>query len=130
MREREQKVAKIASTFLGFEDHGILTMTVRFDYGKDGSQSMPMMSCGKHGDRPEAWTDEDWVGGLACGMDFVRRMIEVCGVEEWDKVKGCTVLVTCTYDSVLAIEPLPTEEGRPFDFERWKKHKGWNGKDA
>ena len=53
-------------------------------------------------------------------MEWVRRCIDACGVNSWEKVKGRTILVYFDSDSFFAkplgIGPLPTEYGIPFLF--------------
>lgn len=114
----EQRIAKIESTFLGFEDHGILTAFVRFDYGGAGQALGPRcFGSTNEGDEPEKWWD-----GHAAGMDFIRRVLLACGVDQWEHLKGRTVLVTATYTEIQRIDPLPTERGEPFDITAWAEH--------
>jgi hypothetical protein len=114
-RTSEQRIAKVRSMVLGFEDHGILTATVDFDYGGAG-QGIGARCFGSH---DESRDPEGWRRGHEMGMDFVRRLLLACGVSEWDRLKGRTVMVTCTYSEILRIDPLPTEGGEPFDIEAW-----------
>lgn len=111
----EQQIAKITDTFLGFEDHGLLTASVTLTYG-GASQSI--------GHRCFGSVDEsrsDWSRSHERGMDFVRRLLLACGVNRWEQLKGRTVLVTATHCEVQRVDPLPTEHGESFDIVAWAK---------
>lgn len=112
--DREQRIAKIDSSFIGFEDHGLLTVTLGFDYGSShqgiGGRAFGSMT----EDEPEKWQL-----GHEMGMDFIRRLLLACGVDQWERIKGRTVFVTCDWSNVYRIDPLPTEKGEAFDIEAW-----------
>ena len=81
---QEIQNARIESTFLGEEDHGILTGILQFDFGgihcgwgmySFGSASKPVES--------------------AFGMEFVRQVLNVVGVDSWEKVAG--KYIRCRY---------------------------------
>ena len=101
----EERIAKIAGTFLGVEDHGIFTATLSFDYGGAGQGSPAYFLAGAG----EA-TDPR-------GIDFIRGVLTACGVRQWEDVKGRTVLVVIKDGLVAGIKPLPTERGEAFLFE-------------
>jgi hypothetical protein len=93
-------IAKITSTMLGFEDHGILTGFLTVDYG-GASQS---------------------IGGYdlraVSTCVYLQRTLQACGVDSWERLKGRTIYVL-TEDNdhrVLGIAPLPTEPGTAFLF--------------
>jgi hypothetical protein len=81
--------AKIDSTMLGVEDHGIMTCMIGLDYGGShqgfGGYSFdgPKGRKSKTGDRI----------GTAFGCEFIRRVLEVVGVETWEQLKGKHVRV-------------------------------------
>ncbi len=77
--EYEAIPARIARTDLGYQDHGIFTIGLYFEWGS-GSQGMPGWSFGR-GDA------EDKVGA------FVRRVLAVVGVSRWEAVAGSSVYV-------------------------------------
>lgn len=82
--------AKIDSTMLGMEDHGIMSCMIGLDYG--GSHQ------GFGGyvfDEPlkNSQGDNQSRRGTAYGCEFVRRVLEVVGVETWEKLKGQHVRV-------------------------------------
>ncbi len=81
--EREIKNAKITSTMLGWEDHGIFTCMIQLDY--DGS-----------GQGFGGYGLDDYVGergkgrrmGTAYGLEFIMRVCQVVGVEKWEDLPG------------------------------------------
>lgn len=111
----EQKIAKITDTFLGFEDHGILTAFVTFDYGSSGQSLGPR----SFGSQDESRDPDGWEEAHASGMDYVRRLLLACGVDRWEQLKGRTVLVTASHTDIARVEPLPTERGKTFDIGEW-----------
>lgn len=81
--------ARVTSTYLGVEDHGILTAWVHLDYGGSGQgfggygMDKPIKENGEHKGRE----------GVAWGMEFIRRVLEVTGAESWEKLPGTPVRV-------------------------------------
>jgi hypothetical protein len=66
----EIKNAKIESTMLGFEDHGIFTCFLQLDYGGGGQGFGGYTLGGKY------------------GSDFIKAILETVGVNEWEKLPG------------------------------------------
>lgn len=100
-----KRIARVESTHLGNEDHGIFTAMLHVNYG--GSVQ--------------------GVGGYVLGdhaSDFIQGVLCACGVDSWEKVKGRTILVLTDGESfgaaVLGIENLPTEPGERFLFADWQ----------
>lgn len=117
-----QDIAKITSTMLGYEDHGILSCMLTVDYGGSG-QGVGGYSL----DTPVKDENDRFVCrvGTAYGMEFVARIIRACGVQTWEKVKGRTIFVLQDLaadevawgtSKVVGIENLPTEGGERFVF--------------
>ncbi len=108
-----ERIAKIERTTLGYEDHGIFTCVLHLSYGSSG-QGAGTYSLDDYDDSLKRRR------GTAFGMDWIIRAMKACGVDEWSKVKGRTVLAVFDSDSwnepVLGIKPLPTEPGEPFMF--------------
>ena len=94
------QIAKINSTFLGIEDHGIFSINIDFDYGGSAQGT------GHYG-----------VEGEACAK-FVQGMIRACGVSQWEHLKGRTIYVLRENDAwnakIVGFRPLPTENGTEF----------------
>lgn len=107
-----KEIAKIESTMLGYEDHGILSTMLFVNYGgsSQGVGGYALDSYDKEAKRRI---------GTAYGCEFIIRTMKACGVDSWEKVKGRTIYVLKENDSwgkVLGIENLPTERGNRFIF--------------
>lgn len=83
--EEIPKNAKILSTFLGFEDHGILTAFVMLDYGGT------VQGFGGWG-----------LGGKGCAH-FVKRVLGVVGVQKWEELPGKHLRAFASHDKVSKI---------------------------
>jgi len=84
------KVAKIESTYLGREDHGILTAYLNVK-GDDWG-----IGVGGYGlDTPIRDENDKFVGRqpTAYGLDHIVQMYRTVGVESWEKLPGREVLV-------------------------------------
>lgn len=122
MTNYRRDIAKITSTMLGVEDHGILTVWLTVDYGGSG-QGIGGYSL----DGPTHDDDGKFLGrvGSAFGMEFVARTMRACGVDKWEDLKGRTIYVLQDLpddesawgtSKVVGIENLPTERGERFIF--------------
>ena len=95
----EIKNAKIASTMLGVEDHGILTCWLYLEYD-GGGQGFGGYSL----DTPDkARTHEFRRVGCAWGMEFINRILAVVGVEKWEQLPGKHIRVKAEHSKVHAI---------------------------
>lgn len=114
MSEYQREIAKIKSTFLGVEDHGMFSVNVGFTYDNGGSYQ----GTGHYAlDRYDETLDRRV--GSAEGMEFIIRLLNACGVSEWARLPGRTVFVLKDpgFNGLIrGIEPLPTEPGAPFIF--------------
>jgi hypothetical protein len=102
-----KSIAKIVDTYLGAGEHshGVFTATLTVDYGGTGQT----------------------IGGYNLSGDtgfagaFIRRVLDVAGVDRWEQLKGRTILVLHEDDRpesrVVGIENLPTERGGQLVFE-------------
>lgn len=104
------EIAKIESTFLGYEDHGILTAYIQFTMGSSGQSAGGMMFSWRPPGEKEQFAD--------AGMAFVSGVLRSCGVIQWEKLVGRTVFVLREkpYDKIIGLRPLPTEKGKEFLF--------------
>jgi hypothetical protein len=71
---KEIRNAKITSTMLGFEDHGILTCMLHLDYG----------------------SLHQGFGGYSLkyyGIEFIEKVLRAVGVETWEELRGKHVRV-------------------------------------
>jgi hypothetical protein len=114
MSESEQRIAKIERSYIGFEDHGLLSVSLTFNYG-GSQQGIGHRAFGSSSEGEP----ENWRLAHEMGMDFIRRLLLACGVNQWERIVGRTVLVTCDFTSIGRIDPLPTEKGTSFDIEAW-----------
>lgn len=113
-----EKIGRIENTFLGVEDHGIMTFILYFDFGglRQGFGSLGLDNYDKEQGRNI---------GTAAGMDAVMQIIKACGVESWEKVKGKTMYAL--YDreghgeTIKGIKALSFEEGGTFLIEKWRE---------
>jgi hypothetical protein len=97
----EREIAKIERTFLGYEDHGILTAYLHVTYGGAGQ------GIGGYDLRP---------GNGAVAARWIDWTLKACGVRSWEDLKGRTIYVLTSERRVVGIEPLPTEPGERFMF--------------
>lgn len=114
-------IAKITSTMLGYEGHGILTVNLQVDYG-GSTQGIGGYALDRYR-KGDAFAGSRV--GTAYGMEFIIRTMRACGVEKWEDVKGRTIFVlqdlpegssALGTSAVVGIENLPTEKGERFLF--------------
>lgn len=106
----QEKIGKVKETYLGIEDHGLMTAVIDLDYG--GS----IQGAGMY--RLDCWHEEtqrSW--GTAFGMEFIMRLLKAFGVRRWEELKGRTVYALVEDSLVVGIKPLPTEPGEIFMFK-------------
>lgn len=96
MSEKTIRNAQVESTRLGPQDHGIFTATLQLDYG-DRGQSFGAYSLDRY--NPDTKERE----GTAFGMEFIRRVMKVLEVENWEDVKGKLLRADCEYGKVHGI---------------------------
>lgn len=118
MLAANEVIAKITRTSLGYEDHGILTIMLTLDYGKGGG----IQGAGGYAlDEPSGASNYGRKPTVQCGR-WVQEILAVCGVNEWERVKGCTVIaIRDTEDKwggfVIGLRSLPTEGNHTFMFK-------------
>lgn len=81
----DHKNAIIKSTHLGREDHAIMTFMIHLDYGGSGQ--------GFGG----------YVLGGPFGIKAIERVLEITGVDRWEKLPGCPVRVVASHNKVERI---------------------------
>ena len=115
---KHKSIAKINSTTLGFEGHGILTAILDVSYGSGVVQ-------GVGGIALDYWSDKAGkrIASSMCGQ-FVLGVLRATGAESWEQVKGRTVFVLRDSDAFhaqpIGLAPLPTESGEAFLFDELK----------
>lgn len=110
-------IGKIRETFLGFQDHGILTAWLTIEDGLY-TQGTPAMMGFEEPKPGMDYKDPKNRQGSAFGMEFVRRIIKAVGVEKWEDLMGRTIVILRdTSDrNIMGIENLPTERGERVMF--------------
>lgn len=106
----ERKIAKVDETFLGVEDHGHLTFSLKMNFGGT-SQCIGMYSIDRYDPEKKSRI------GTAEGAELIRRILLAFGVKSWEELTGRTVYVL--FDErrfPVGIEPLPTERGQKLIF--------------
>lgn len=90
--------AKIVDTFLGREDHGIFTYIVTVEYSR-GHQGFGIYSLD---DGTLTNEGEGFRRGTVFGMEMIIQLLDVLGVESWEKLKGtpCRIQVDGTIKGI------------------------------
>lgn len=116
----EKQIAKVSGTFLGVEDHGIMTAIIYLDYGGAGQgagmYSFDAYNKPREGKPYAPMYDSDRVG-TAYGTEWIRRILKAFGVDQWEKLVGRTIYAYADHGKVYGFEPLPTERGKKFMFD-------------
>ena len=82
----DYQIAKITSTMLGNEDHGIMTCYLYLDLEDSGG-----IGYGGYGmDKPVKYPDGQFIRreGAAFGMECIRLILETLGVGRWEDLPG------------------------------------------
>lgn len=115
-----EKIARIESTMLGIEDHGIMTAMLHVSYGGSGQ--------GIGGYAFDQYEEETGKrAGTAFGTEWIMNVLRVAHVDEWEKLKGKYIIILnedLDYNSkVLGIKSLPPDGDEIFIFKNLvKKH--------
>lgn len=117
--QEEVKNAKIESTMLGIEDHGVLTFYLTLDYGGSGQAAggyvldEPLKRKGKFVRRV----------GTAGGADLILRILKLLNVDRWESLPGCYVRVRASWNKVSAIGHPLRDQWISFEehFEEWRR---------
>lgn len=73
--------AKITSTMLGLEDHGIMTCTLFLEFANGG--------CGYGGYALDTYDEVKKMRvGTAAGLDAIMQLMKTLEVEKWEDLKG------------------------------------------
>lgn len=105
--------AKITSTALGPESHGIFSAYLHLDYGGAGQAF--------GGYALDSWDEAKKERiGTAYGAEFVRRVLATVGVEKWESLTGKHIRVKRTFEKVHAIGHII--EDRWFEPEKDLAH--------
>lgn len=89
----DEKNAIITNAEIFIEDHGHLTAMLYLDYGDSGAQGF-----GGYGLQHNLTKNEKNYAGI-----FIRRVLEIVGVDSWDKLVGKTLRVRASHERIYAI---------------------------
>ena len=101
------KVGKLTHAFLGFEDHGIFSFNLAFDFGGTGQGTGHYNINGP-------------VGG-----PLIKAILETLGAHEWKDLDGTIVYVLYAEDdwnaSIVGVQALPFSpgSGKPLIFKEF-----------
>ncbi len=103
----EIKNAKITSTMLGIEDHGIMTFFLNLDYGgsSQGAGGYSLDEYSKEQDRR--------IGGSS-GCELIRSILEIVGVETWEDLPGKHIRARADRGKVYTIGNVLKDEWLDF----------------
>jgi len=107
----ETKNARITSTMLGIEDHGIMSFYLYLDYGG---------SCQGAGgyclDTPLKDESGNFIKriGTASGTDLIMEILRVVGVEKWEDLKDKHIRACADHGKVYKIGNLLRDEWLDF----------------
>jgi hypothetical protein len=108
----EIKNAKINSTMLGYEDHGIFSFYLNLDYDGSGQSA--------GGYALDSYIKEkDKRIGTVLGMQLIIEILKTLDIESWEKLKGTYIRVKADYSKVYAIGNLLKDKW--LDFEQFFK---------
>lgn len=116
-------IAKIVSTFLGVEDHGIFTASLitEFPGGGVGVGNSALDSYN------EATRERE---GTAFGLDQIKKIMSTVGVSAWENLKGQRVIVLFDGDhqttlGMLSVGIANVDSGEALifkeHFEEWRQ---------
>ncbi len=109
----EIKNAKIESTMLGIEDHGIMSFMLSLHYGNSGQGAggfcldTPIEQDGKFVQRI----------GTAEGMSLIMEILKIVGVEKWEDLPGKHIRVKAEQHKVFVIGNFLKDEW--LDFQQY-----------
>lgn len=101
-----KELARIKSTRLGYEDHGIFTHAIDVEYDSGMCQSIGMNIM----DTPIPYDKEkeEFKGreGTAYGMDCIIGILKGAGVEKWEDLPGKYIWVISNDDNKMNSMPI------------------------
>lgn len=98
MSEQEIKNAKVTSTMLGVEDHGILSFWIYLDFGGSGQGFGGWALDGK----PAVRFSGERQPSATCGA-IIAAILKAVGVDTWEALPGQIVRVRGTHSQITAI---------------------------
>jgi len=115
MKGEEIVNAKISSTRLGYEDHGIFSADLQLDYGSSGQ--------GFGGIAMDGWNEEKKEReGWPHGITFIGQLLHAVGAETWEALPGLHIRVKRRDGLARAVGHII--ENKWFDIDEFIKIKG------
>lgn len=109
-----KRLAKIQKTFLGIEDHGILTGWLDVDYGST-MQGVGFYTLDTYDPEKKKRI------GHSAASDWLLNVLKVAGVDSWEKLPGRHIYVLKENDDwhskIIGIAQIETEGSNEFIFE-------------
>lgn len=116
----DRRLAKVTRVSLGIEqDHCLLTAYIHLQYDGGCCQGFGgyRLDCHNKG--------MGCAEGTAAGCDWLLKVLEVFGVEDWNDIVGEIVWVDTTGGgmgtTILAIESPSFNTGKRFDIREWRR---------
>lgn len=116
MNEATQYIAKAKRADVVFQEHGIATVDLQYDYGSS-SQGLGSFAFGLESAKYE---DDVWLTHQAFGFRLIEGLMRAHNVRRFSQIVGRTVLVEATWTEILKITPLPTEGGVELDLTAFR----------
>lgn len=113
----EGEIMTVASTMLGYEDHGIFTAIIELQSGSShqsaGAYFLDDRRHKDHDDGPDPV-------GTAAGIDYLQRVMRVLAVESWEQVKGKRVIAlrAKAFGTIVGLSNID-EADRVFIVQEW-----------
>lgn len=96
MKPIEIKNAIINTTYLGIDDHGIMTCFLHLDYGASG-QSFGGYFLDEYNKVQKQRV------GIAFGMNFIISILKTLNITSWEMLKGKHIRVKASFEKIHAI---------------------------
>ncbi len=109
--EYETRNAVIEKTFLGVEEHGCFSFSLCLDYGNCSQVAGRWTLDGPVRDEHGKFMGRK---GIGKGVDIIKRICELAGVESWEELKGKHIRAKCNHTSVVEIGHILKDEWLNF----------------
>jgi hypothetical protein len=112
----DKQLARVESTHLGFEDHGVYSVNVAFT-GAGWGQGTGHYAITQRGEDGEQHAANGW------GVEFIVRMLQACSCSRWEDLPGSVVWIIREAGRIVGVEPLEINKGKPFRFDEIEEAK-------
>ncbi len=87
------KIAKITSTMLGIDDHGIFTCSIGLEYG------LSSQAFGQYDLRYKHY-----------GISFIKKILDIAGVSTWEELEGQYIRANACHEKIKEIGHITKEK--------------------